>query len=172
MTRMILRTAVALAVLLTLSASAATAASGPNADLGGRPLRLDEVGEFYCHDFAFPAIHCFRSEEELDRAVADWGAGPLAKGASNTLAGITYVHVWVDAGYYGNSAYLSQDYRSLGDIGWNDKISSLVVMNLQSGAFYEHNDFVGFVYHFCCGSAVTYVGDYYNDKFSSVKNLT
>ncbi|OGO57652.1 MAG: hypothetical protein A2V85_02790 [Chloroflexi bacterium RBG_16_72_14] len=138
------------------------------ADLDGRPIAPKQVGGYYCHDFEFPRIHCYLTEGELDAAVSALEADPLAA----AVTGITYVRVYVDGGYTGASAYLSQDYPDLGVIGWQDRISSFKALNSQSGRFHEHNSYLGFQYSFCCNTWVTYVGDAYNDRFSSVKNTT
>jgi len=137
------------------------------ADLDGRPIRTTEVGSHNCHDFEFPRIHCFETVDALDLSVARYGAGPLT-----APAGVTYVRIWEHESYAGSSAYLSNNYADLGTIGWNDKITSFKSFNAQSGAFYEHNSYAGLVYSFCCNTSVWNVGGSYNDRFSSVRNLT
>jgi hypothetical protein len=81
---------------------------------------------------------------------------------------VTYVRVFEHAGYDGASAYLSQSYDSLGDIGWNDRITSLRVVNGGSGSFYVHSGYSGGEYPFCCNQNVANVGPSWNDTFSSV----
>ncbi|MCU0483555.1 MAG: beta/gamma crystallin family protein [Chloroflexi bacterium] len=88
--------------------------------------------------------------------------------ASGVLAA-AYVQVFVNRDYGGASAYLSANYPNLGTIGWNDRISSYKVLISGSGEFREHANYVGAIDEFCCTQWVTYVGDYYNDKFSSVR---
>lgn len=147
-----------------------TTGSGITADLDGHSIAPRHVADYYCHDLAFPHIQCFDSGAELDAAVAAWGIGPLAPVA--LASSIGYVHVFVDGGFGGTSAYLSQDYVDLGVIGWADTISSLVAINSQVGRLYEHTWYGGSSFYFCCNTWVSYVGDRYNDRFSSVRNLT
>jgi hypothetical protein len=145
------------------------------ADLEGKPIRLVEVGNWYCHDFDYPSIHCFRTAAELDLAVANLGIELLAPnedaiGSSPAVvSALSYVRVFVDAGYGGSSAYFSVNYSNLGLIGWNDKISSYVALNSLSGQFWENTSYWGLLDSFCCNQLVSYVGDAYNDKFSSVR---
>lgn len=148
---------------------AAKAADTLVADLNGRAIPVEHVGRYNCHDFDYPTLHCFHSERELEASIADRSSGSLEVLA---VTGITYVQVWEHQSYSGNTAYLSNDYGDLGSIGWNDKITSFAAKNSQSGAFYEHNWYSGFIYSFCCNSSVSNVGSSYNDKFSSVRNLT
>ena len=165
-------------ILLIFPATAAAAEPAIRADLGGKPIPLVEVGSWYCHDFDFPLIHCFRSAAALDAAVSNLGYEPLTIGAEastsvgatspSVVLAVSYVRVFVDANYSGNSAYFSVNYSNLGLIGWNDKISSFAALNSASGRFFEHNNYAGFVYGFCCNSQVSYVGNSYNDRFSSV----
>jgi len=140
------------------------------ADLDGRAINPRQVADYYCHDLEFPRIHCFDTQVELDEAVAKWGIGPLVPPA--LASSISYVRVFVDSQYQGPSAYLSQTYVDLGVIGWADIISSLIALNSQVGRFYEHTWFNGTSFYFCCNTWVAYVGDLYNDTFSSVRNLT
>lgn len=164
------------AVLLSImtaslgAASAVAAGDGSQmtAELDGRSIPLVDVGKWNCHDLDHPVIHCYRTANALDKALANRGVGPLA----TTTSGISYVRIWEDASYAGATAILSINYASLGSIGWNDKISSLMAINSQHGEFYEHDNYVGLVYSFCCNVQVANVGGTYNDKFSSVKNLT
>jgi hypothetical protein len=172
-------TAIVLLASIALIVPSGVAASDPTirADLDGRPIPAVQVGDWYCHDFDYPLIHCFRTEEELDAAVASLGYQPLGPStstnegpASPTAAlAVSYVHVYVDASYVGSSAYFSVNYSNLGVIGWNDKISSLVGLDSAIGRFFDGANYLGAIYAFCCNSAVPYVGDYFNDKFSSVK---
>jgi hypothetical protein len=167
-----------------VSAVSSVAATPPTirADLEGRPIAPAEVGEWYCHDFSYPAIHCFTSEAELDAAVSALGYEPLVGGgrAGSSAGGSTvspagvlslnYVHVYVDANYAGYSAYFSANYPDLGLIGWDDRISSFVALNSLAGEFRDLVNYGGFNYGFCCNSQVYYVGDAYNDRFSSVRH--
>jgi len=172
-------TVAALFVAISLIAPTAVAASGPaiRADLEGRPIPAGQVGDWYCHDFEYPVIHCFRTPADLDAAVASLGyesLGPDADAVAGTAspAGvllISYVHVYADANYSGASAYFAFDYSNLGVIGWNDKISSFVGLDNATGQFFEGINYTGAIFGWCCNSAVPYVGNGSNDRFSSVR---
>lgn len=79
-----------------------------------------------------------------------------------------YVRVFADAYYKGASAYLNQPYDRLGDIGWNDRISSFTALTSAGGRFGQEAYGYGWQYAFCCMQSVSYVGPTYNDQFSSV----
>lgn len=166
--------AVALAlVMVGVYARSAVAASGPviEADLGGRPIPAVDVGRYHCEDLDFPRIHCHRSAVDLERAVARrLAAGALPDtGAPATILATNYVRVFADLNYGGASAYLSVSYDDLGVIGWNDRISSFQGQAGNGGTFFEHIYGGGFAYGFNAYQQVTYVGDVYNDRFSSVR---
>jgi len=174
--RLIDRTSALVALVLVLSplpvyAPSAGAAGGPLilADLEGRPIPAVEVGRYHCEDVDFPRIHCYPSPAELERAVARRlapsasGSGPLT-----TALATSYVRVFVDLFFGGASAYLSVPYDDLGVIGWNDRISSFQGQAGSGGTFFEHIYGGGFAYPFSAYQQVTYVGDPYNDRFSSV----
>ncbi len=160
---------IGLVFLGQLMAPAPTAASEPtlSADMGGHAIPAIQVGQYYCHDFDYPRIHCFPTDARLEQAVAAYGAGPLATPGS---ASVAYVRVFQDASFSGNSMYISADYPDLDSIGWNDKISSFYGLNNLAGAFYQNAYYTGLVYSFCCNTQVTYVGNVYNDMFSSVQH--
>lgn len=161
---------VVLSLVTTMAWSTTVAGVTITADLDGRAISPAWAGEYYCHDLDFPRIHCFRTQSALDTAVSALGIGPLA--FQPQTSGVTYVRIFVDEGFSGASAYLSQDYTNLGTIGWNDKITSFIVVNSQSGRFYTDSYYTGTNYFFCCNSWVANVGETFNDKFSSVRNLT
>jgi hypothetical protein len=71
-----------------------------------------------------------------------------------------------DAG--GTSLLISTPYDHLGSVGWSDRISSFKTLTSTGGTFYQHDLGTGWAYPFCCTGAVPYVGDAYNDQFSSV----
>lgn len=166
--------AVALAlVMVGVYARSAVAASGPviEADLGGRPIPAVDVGRYHCEDFDFPRIHCYLLAVDLERAVARRlavEALPDTVASATTLA-TTYVRIFVDKGFQGASAYLSVSYDELSVIGWNDRISSFQGQAGNGGTFFEHIYGGGFAYGFNAYQQVTYVGDAYNDRFSSVR---
>jgi hypothetical protein len=170
------RTAGILAVALVMVgvyARSADAASGPVilADLGGRPIPAVDVGRYHCEDFDFPRIHCYLSAIDLEQAVARRLAAPASAGpgALATTLATNYVRVFADLNYGGASAYLSVSYDDLSVIGWNDRISSFQGLAGNGGTFFEHIYGGGFAYPFSANQQVTYVGDAYNDRFSSVR---
>jgi hypothetical protein len=127
------------------------------ADLDGKPMALVDVGRSYCHDFDYPVIHCFSTPIALEAAVESTAA----------LAGVDYVTIYEFSTYQGAYMYLSEDSWALSGIGWNDRISSFVVRNGQSGAFWTDWLYSGTKYNFCCNSQVPALGGYDN-TFSSV----
>lgn len=137
----------------------ASAGSTPDtmyADLDGKPIALVEVGDHYCHDFDFPAIHCFSDPKELDSTQARAAA-----------AAVSYATIYDFTGFQGSFMHLSENYTVLAWIGWNDRISSFVVKNSQSGNFYTDWYYGGTVYGFCCNQQLPGLGSF-NNTFSSV----
>jgi hypothetical protein len=168
---------VALALMPVATATAAAAESGLRADLDGAPLKLAEVGNWYCHDFDYPVIHCFSDPAILESAVAPilgrsatgFGVGSSAATASqaSSTSGVNYVLVFDFTSYAGAYMYMSQDYTVLATIGWNDRISSYWALNSQSGKFWTDWFYSGSYYSFCCNQQVPSLGGYDN-SFSSV----
>lgn len=154
-------------MLLAVYAGSAQATSEPaiRADLEGRPIPAVEVGRYACHDLDFPLIHCYRSPEALDEALAARLAG---QAGAPTLALAAYVKVFPDWNLQGNPAVLTVRYDDLSVIGWNDRISSFQGLAGVGGRFFEHIYGSGRAYPFSAYQIVTYVGDPYNDTFSSV----
>ena len=147
----------------TLALAPATIAASPTskltADLDGRPIALIDVAKYACQDIDYPHIHCYSTNSARDASAASLLASPSS----------TYVIVWEDASYAGASLIISQDYTVLATLGWNDRISSFKAQNSQSGRFWTDWFYGGTAYYFCCNSQVGYVGDAYNDTFSSVQ---
>lgn len=127
------------------------------ATLDGKPLALEAVGRYYCHDFAYPEIRCFSRSEELEASLPS----TLAYGGSD------YVTIFDGDYYSGPYMHLSQDYAALSWIGWNDRVSSFIVRNSQSGAFWTDWFWGGSRWGFCCNSYVGLLGGH-NNSFSSV----
>jgi hypothetical protein len=137
----------------------AARASGIRADLDGRPIDLVNVGRYYCHDFAYPQIHCFSRAADLEAR-----ASRILDASSSSL---DYAIIYDFATFAGPYMYMSQDYTVLAWIGWNDRIGSFLVRNSQSGKFWTDWFFGGSYYGFCCNQQVTYLG-VYDNTFSSV----
>jgi hypothetical protein len=138
-------------------------ASEVRADLDGRPLDPGRAGDFYCHDFDYPAIHCFSEAATLEDAVA-----PAVEAAA--AAGVDYVVVFDYTWFAGSYMYISQDYTALVFLGWNDRISSFMGRNSQRGQFFTDWFYTGTAYYFCCNQQVASLGSYSN-TFSSVYRL-
>jgi hypothetical protein len=128
-----------------------------HADLDGRLIELVDVGKYYCHDFDYPAIHCFSKPLALETS------------ATSALAAtaVDYVTVYDYTSFQGAYMYFSQNYSVLAAIGWNDRISSFIVRNSQSGNFYTDWFNGGTVYPFCCNQQLPGLGTF-NNTFSSV----
>jgi hypothetical protein len=162
------RATVLLASLLLIAASIApisVAAAGPKEDrlrafLDGKPIPLGEVGEHYCHDFDYPEIQCYSTAAELEGTTASPEMAALA-------AGVTYVTVYDYTLYAGSYMHISQDYWSLSTIGWNDRISSYIARNYETGSFWTDWFYGGTRWNFCCNSSVSDLGGFSN-TFSSV----
>ena len=139
--------------LLAVCAGSTWATSGP------------VIRRYACHDLDFPLIHCFKSPGGLDAALAARPAGQ-AGAPTRGLAG--YVKVFPDRDLRGNPAVLTVRYDDLSVIGWNDRISSFQGIAGAGGRLFEHIYGSGRAYPFAAYQIVTYVGDPYNDTFSSV----
>ncbi len=141
-----------------------------HADLDGQPIDLVDVGKWYCHDFDFPAIHCYSNPDALADAptLAKSGTSALrSTDSSLAAAGVTYATVYEFTFYQGAFMHMAQDYSMLSLIGWNDRISSFVVKNGESGVFWTNWLYSGTRFTFCCNSAFGSLGSF-NDTFSSV----
>lgn len=128
------------------------------ADLDGKPIELEEVGNWYCHDFDYPAIHCFSASKDLN-------AEPEV--ALAAASGTVYITIYEFMTYQGAYMHMSENYSLLSLIGWNDRISSFVAKNSMSGALWTDWLYSGTRYNFCCNQQVGSLGSYDN-SFSSV----
>ena len=126
--------------------------------MGASRDSIGPMGPWYCHDFDYPAIHCFSDPNELESR---------PEVALAAAAGTTYVTVYEYTTYQGAFMHMSENYSILSLIGWSDRISSFVAKNSMSGAFWTDWLYTGTRYNFCCNSAVGSLGGY-NDTFSSV----
>ena len=150
----------ALTIAATSNPGAALAANpGPelSATLDGKPIPLEDVGKYYCDDFAYPEIRCWST-----RLLADSRALTVT-----VLTGIEYVTVYDGTGYSGSFMNISQDYATLSTIGWNDRISSFKGRNGETGTFYTDWFYSGSFWAFCCNSQLASLGSY-NNTFTSI----
>ena len=127
------------------------------ADLDGKPIELGVVGDWNCHDFAYPAIHCF----------SDPGALEARVGEILAVTAVVYVTVYDQTTYAGSYMHMSEDYTVLAVVGWNDRISSLRGKNSESGHFYTDWFNSGTAWSFCCNQQFSSLGSFDN-SFSSV----
>jgi Peptidase inhibitor family I36 len=134
-----------------------------SAKFGDADISLNQAGAMSCHDFDYPVLRCFASPQALERDVAQ---RVQTKAVPAAVAATGYVTVWEHAGYDGARMTLSADQPWLSSIGWNDRISSFKSFGA-SGRFLENSPGSGFVYQFSSGVQVSYVGNFYNDKFSA-----
>ena len=126
--------------------------------LDGVPIPLADVSKYSCDDFSFPTINCSRVPLLADARTALFVA----------LTGIEYVTIYDKASYGGSYMNVSQDYSALGLIGWNDKISSFIARNGETGSFWTDWLYLGSSWSFCCNTQQPSLGGYDN-TFSSVK---
>ena len=158
-----------LTAILLVPPATATAAEAPSvatADVAGRPIELESVAGYHCHDLDYPRIHCFETATGRDAALV-LGAGAESLGPLGATA-VSYVVVYENVSYGGASLVVSEDYSSLTFIGWNDRISSFRAQNGETGNF--HWDWFyggGTPYTFCCNQNVPSLG-IWNDNISSI----
>ncbi len=169
--RFIMLTVVLQLTVSLLGLSAPTNAASVRAMLGEQEIAVQDVTRYHCHDADYPVLRCFSSARD---ASAGFNAA-LRRGGTRTsttleTSAITYIRVFVHSVYQGSSIYLSQNYDNLTSIGWNDVISSYKAMNSQSGTMYENAFMDGRIENFCCNASVSYIGDFMNDRTSSIEN--
>jgi hypothetical protein len=139
------------------------------ADLDGRSIEPAQSSSYYCHDFAYPEIHCFSTPERLEAAVGESAPVSTRSNVVATAFGPSdYVTVYSGPSYSGSFAHLSQKYDALATIGWNDIISSYRGRNSRSGTFYEHWFAGGTARRFCCNQNVSSLPSGTDNTFSSV----
>ena len=166
-----LRAAVVAAMCLATIAvcpSGVTADDGLTAVMDGQAIPMAEAAALSCHDFDYPVLTCFAtaSAMEADAARRAATASQRSDGSARVLTS-GYVTVFEDGGYGGAALSIFHNYSNLGTVGWNDRISSLISYGA-TGHFYQNAPPSGWIYYFYSSSHFSYVGDYYNDKFSSV----
>jgi hypothetical protein len=148
--------------------SGAAARSSATAEFEGHAIPLESVASHHCHDAAFPVIRCFstadaaaRDLQLVQRRRDRSGATTLSVTSGGSL--VAYEH----SGYGGASITFTQSWNNLTDLGWNDRISSFKDFGA-TGSFHAEAFNQGLVYSFSGTQQTSYVGDTYNDKFSSI----
>jgi hypothetical protein len=163
---------VALVVATFSQAPGVSAADqSPRADLEGTSIAAADVGRYFCHDRAFPAIHCYRTAAALERALAGKGAAVTAQTGGVTAAAIpagTYVTIYSAPSYAGSYMYVTQNYDTLAIVGWNDRIRSYKAKNALLGTFWTDWFANGARQDFCCNSQVPYLTATFDQQITSV----
>jgi len=166
---------VGLVMLASATLPAAASASQPalSADLDGRAIALTDVSNFYCHDFDWPAIHCFSTPAAVERAVAQVAVerNPEAADTAEAVSALSYIRVFDWTWYAGAYIYLSQDYSDLGAIGWNDRISSYTGSNDETSALFVDTYHQGAGIIVCCNNIASTLSSTYDNKISSTERL-
>ncbi len=173
-----IRAALVATAVIAITSTAPILAADPRlrADLEGKPIKASDVSSYYCHDFAYPAIHCYATSAALELAVAADLAQPSIVGLSATSVAVAfgpndYVTAYSGPTYAGTYVHLSQNYESLAAIGWNDIISSFKARNNRRGVFREHWFGGGAQTVFCCNQTVPSLPAGVDNTFSSVYQL-
>ena len=139
----------AIVFLLSLAGPATAVAGGGQeitADLDGVPIEVGAIPLSFCHDRAFPQIHCFATAGGLERNLATLDAAVGASAASSS----DYVQVYADVDRAGPSMTISQNYDTLVVVGWNDRIRSYRGLNWARGVFWTDWFASGDDLTFCC----------------------
>lgn len=152
-----------LATVLVSGTVHAANESPVRADLDGKPIRASEISSHYCHDHAYPQVHCFSTASELEAALISTDAAIAAAFGPND-----YVTVYSEPTYGGSYMHLSQNYDTLFWIGWSDRISSIKARNSNRGTFWSDWYGAGQRTDFCCNQTVPYFSSAVDNTFSSV----
>jgi len=150
-------------VLLSANVSAAEESPTIRANLEGRPVKAREIGSHFCHDFAFPEVHCFSTAIELELSLISSDALIAAAVGPND-----YVTVYSDPSYGGSYMHISQNYDTLFWIGWNDRVSSYKARNSALGTFWSDWNATGRRADFCCNQGVATLSSTVDNTFTSV----
>ena len=163
--------ALLIGVLLALASSTPAMAAAPQveATLDGRPIDLDEVGRYQCHDLDYPVIRCFRKAVDRDLSI-DLDLGVLDASVSvSVAASVVYVTLYDGQNLTGSSISLSQDYDALATIGWNDRASSFMGRNGETGRLYLDWFHGGSSTAFCCNQVFRTLSGYDNAYSSAYR---
>jgi hypothetical protein len=132
------------------------------ADVDGHPIKSALTSAYFCHDFDFPRIHCFRSAKSLKAAEAKTAS------VSPYFSTNDYVTIFDGPNYSGAFMDVSQNYDALFSIGWNDRISSFKARNGASGEFWTDWFASGTGLGFCCSSNISSLPSNLDNAFSSM----
>jgi hypothetical protein len=162
---------VILAALVLPGTAAARSGTPPvRADLEGSPLKVAEISSYYCHDYSFPTIHCFRTAAGVEAAILTSSVGAATSDGTVVAAfgPNDYVTIYSEPSYGGSYMHLSQNYDTLFWIGWNDRISSFKGRNSASGTFWSDWYGTGHGTPFCCNQTVPWLSASVDNTFTSV----
>ena len=127
------------------------------ATLDGKPISLQDVGKYFCDDFAYPEIRCSSSRLMVDTRAT----------LVTLLTAVDFVTIFDGANFGGVYMNVSQDYSALALIGWTDRIGSFKARNSETGSFYVDWFYGGTQWAFCCNTQTANLGSY-NNTFSSI----
>jgi len=165
--------AVLVALLLAATVpdvASAGQASGLRADLNGRPIPVLAVSQYYCHDFNWPAIHCYSSPGSVDAAVRAALAQRTARSTNiDSLSALNYIRLYDLSGYAGAYIYLSANYPDLSVIGWNDRASSYVAVNNLSSSLSVNTYYQGATLFLCCNQHAPSLSSTFDNHISSAE---
>jgi hypothetical protein len=158
-------TALTVIVALILFAGPGRTAQTLAVTLDGTSASLAQATRYHCHDLIAGQLTCYRSASRRDADVTRLFEQRHANPLGATATG--YVIAYAGISYTVRSVVLTQNYANLATIGWDNVISSYRVFTNLTGAFYSNTYYAGLTQYYCCFRDVPYVGDSYNDTFSS-----
>lgn len=170
--------------LLTVPQGTIAVADDLRVVYGGKEIPARDAARYHCHDGVYPEIRCFETaiERDVDTPAAarasDLAIGSrsansftLSDDPTTTTLATFYVTFYQHENYGGSSYTASQSIANLGNIGWNDAISSFKSLNGQRPKWWEHVDWGGGTWQWPAGAWVASVGGSANDRFSAVANV-
>jgi hypothetical protein len=157
----------AVIVALSLFPGPGRAAQTLMVTLDGTSTSLTQSTKYHCHDLIAGQLTCYRSASRRDADVTRLLEHRRANALGATATG--YVIAYAGISYTVSSVVLTQNYANLATIGWDNVISSYKVFTNLTGAFYSNTYYAGLTQYYCCFRDVPYVGDGYNDTFSSFR---
>lgn len=171
---------------LATGAAAAAATSASSADPStndvtviyhGHTIVPTLASHYFCHTRDYPVVRCFDSQAAVE---ADLGlTEPLGSGQASestaTSGGMTqasqvaYTIAYTNSYYGGTALTVYGAVSALGDIGWNDTISSFKSVNCGIPRYYVNAGYSGSYWQNGCNVWSPDLASY-NDTFSSVIN--
>lgn len=160
--------AVALSLSMVMPLTARASTGSVSAWLGERRIEVSSIPRYFCHDLEFPVIRCFRTADQLEKAMPpEMAMQPTLSAGVASTAAVVYVTIFDGTSYQGSYVHVSADYDALAWVGWNDRVSSYKAKNGETGAFFTDWFHAGAPDNFCCNEGLTTLGGFDN-AFSSV----